>query len=254
MFDNANFGCDVGLPSFKTMNQGPELDLFGFEETKDLDIFAPMRSRTASENQAGNIEVSLAIFGEDSVLKVPGSGLVREAPKETVKKAIQKAKSVRGKRSTGKRKNSKKGKKRMTLKLKAKNIKVDTIDSCSTVSNTTRSLKSINEELSCMSPIMGNDVTATFKLNTRGVKSNIPQIFNSALFSNSAKPGMEDSTCFVHSSLVKKKESNSSQQLGTVHSFLSSLKSKKQNNFEAGSYMASLETTIASINKMKTTL
>jgi len=260
LFDD-NFGCHTKLPSSFTQLASVEqenngFDLFDFDGSKNIDIFAPMRSRTESENYTTPMEVGVALFDSEPVLAMPEPQLVKSEPKtEVIRKTIKKAKSVKGKKSSSMKKKVSKGKKkRISLKISSKNIKLDTIDSCSTVSNTTRSLNSINEELSCMSPIIGNDVTSTFKLNTRGVVSNIPQIFNSALFSNSSKRVVEDSTCFMHSSLVKKEKSDSSQQLGSVHSFLTSLKSKKKTNFEAGSYMASLETTIDSINQMKTCL
>lgn len=162
-------------------------------------------------------------------------------------KKISKAKSVRAKKK--RRKNSK----AKSVKILLMKKRLDSIETCSSLSNSGDSSKMVEEEENLnFKPIIKLDVNRTFKLKSRGIKSNIPQIFNSSLFSNSNSNKIEElSNCFINSTLLKKRAEKKNSQVQSVTSVLGQLKIFKESNLEAGSYMASLETTIESINKMK---
>lgn len=183
--------------------------------------------------------------------------------KLNLKKKIQKAKSVKITKKAskkGRRKPTKSASKAKSVRAKASLVrkKLNSIETCSTISNSAKSetqdsieFEDIKEELN-LSSLIDVDVRKTFKLDSRGVKSNIPQIFSSGLFSNDKSQKMEEmSNCFINNSLFKPRNNGASSQMKNVSSILGQIRGIKGTNLEAGSYMASLETTIESINKMK---
>lgn len=190
---------------------------------------------------------------------------IKKTIKKNTKKTYTKALSVKStkaritKKSKLMKKTSKSVKK---LKLiQPRDLKIDILDNCSTLSN---SRKSSSGQSNTKSPYSGftdiqeltqlikADVESTFKLNEKGLACNIPQIFSSNLFSKETKPKQEDTTMFMDSSMLRNNNSTAKNQIGAVKSLLGIMTNKKDNvNFEAGSYMATLESTIKSINKMK---
>lgn len=184
------------------------------------------------------------------------SKLLKSAKKRNLfsyqKKKILKAKSVKGcKKLTEKKK--RKYSKAKSVKLSLNKKRLNSLETCSTLSNSANSAEIIEEEEEKINfkPLIDVDVNKTFKLQTRGVVSNIPQIFNSGLFSKSNSKGRDLSTSFIDTALFKSETTKTGSQMKSVTSVLGQLKIFKDTNLEAGSYMASLETTIESINKMK---
>ena len=187
--------------------------------------------------------------------------------KKGAKKATSKALSVRSTKTkvVKKAKIVKKATKVNKPKsVRSKDLKIDTLDNCSTLSSSIKSTKSHRQSTADRSPYSGftdiqeltelirADVETTFKLNEKGHACNIPQIFSSNLFSKESKPQQEATSMFMDASMLRNNNSTAKQQLGAVKNLLGSMTTKKTNvNFEAGSYMATLESTIKSINKMK---
>lgn len=179
-----------------------------------------------------------------------------------IKKKIQKAKSVKISQKASKkgRRPTKKTSKARSVRTKASIVrkKLNSIETCSTISNSAKSdnpdsmeFEEIKGQLN-LSSLIDVDVRKTFKLDSRGVKSNIPQIFSSGLFSNDKSQKIEElSNCFINKTLFKPRNAGASSQMKSVSSVLGQIRGIKGINLEAGSYMASLETTIESINKMK---
>jgi hypothetical protein len=173
--------------------------------------------------------------------------------KSTKARVIKKAKIV---------KKASKSNKKSTRKFQAKDWKIDILDNCSTLSCSKKS--SHSQSTATKSPYSGfsdiqeltnlirADVESTFKLNEKGLACNIPQIFSSNLFSKQTKTQQQDTSMFMAASMLKDNNSTAKQQIGAVKNLLGVMTNKKTNvNFEAGSYMATLESTIRSINKMK---
>lgn len=180
------------------------------------------------------------------------------------KKKIQKAKSVK---MSKKKLTEKKKRRKQSAAKSAKNSlekkRLNSIETCSTISNSANSTGMTEESLGenaviDFKKIIDIDVNKTFKLESRGVKSNVPQIFNSTLFSKADTSKEEElSNCFINTTLTMLKNNRNEDmgnQITNVTSMLGQLKIFKETNLEAGSYMASLETTIESISKMKNLL
>jgi hypothetical protein len=104
-----------------------------------------------------------------------------------------------------------------------------------------------------LSDLIKSNVESTFKLNEKGKVCSLPQIFNSRLFSKESivQPN-EAIHDYMDASFVRDLTSSARKQLGQVESLVGVMSQKKSShNFEAGSYMATLESTIRSINKLK---
>lgn len=191
---------------------------------------------------------------------------MKKTIKKRTKKSVSKALSVKStkarisKKARLVKKTTKSNKKSKTFN--SKNWKIDTLENCSTLSNSIKSTHS--QSTATKSPYSGftdiqeltqlikADVESTFKLNEKGLACNIPQIFSSNLFSKETKPQQESTSQFMAASMLRNNNSTARQQIGAVKNLLGSMTHKKDNvNFEAGSYMATLESTIRSINKMK---
>jgi hypothetical protein len=235
--------------------------------SEDEDLFAK-KDRSKSLHLTVNALENLvrAPLAPKSIDVDSNSVQLKKTIKKVSKKSYSKALSVK----STKAKISKKAKlvkkatrsNKKSKSLKAKNWKIDTLDNCSTLSNSRKSTHSQStnvkspysgfSDIQELSEMIKADVESTFKLNQKGHACSIPQIFNSNLFSKESKPQQESTRVFMAASMLRNNNSTAKQQIGALNNLLGSMTTKKDAvNFEAGSYMATLESTIRSINKMK---
>lgn len=97
-----------------------------------------------------------------------------------------------------------------------------------------------------------SSIDETYKHASKGTNCNLPQIFTSNLFSAPSLTKSQETDQFMHLSLINTQQTSSNMQIGQVKNLLAEIGQKKQgSNFEAGSYMATLEYTMRSINGIK---
>ena len=96
------------------------------------------------------------------------------------------------------------------------------------------------------------NIDDSFKLDTKGTSSNIPQVFTSNLFTVAPVSKKAATDEFMNLAMLKTQTNSSNNQIGEVKNLLSVIGKKKEGlNLEAGSYMATLEYTMRSISGMK---
>lgn len=107
-------------------------------------------------------------------------------------------------------------------------------------------IKKISNAVKC-------NVGKMFKFETKGVSCNLPQIFSSSLFTIASADKKDSTEQFINlSGAAGVGSSGTKGQIGQMTNLLASLGNKKEGlNFEAGSYMATLEYTMRSINGIK---
>lgn len=206
-------------------------------------------------------------FAQKDVIEEFASVQVTKVISKPAKKAYPKAQSVKSIKARITKKTKIVAKVSTTNKKSPKSVapkltKMKSGESLSTLSTSKKSThsQSTNEsvyagfkDIKELSDLISQNVENTFKFNEKGKMSSLPQIFNSKLFSKetSSQP-QEAFNAFMDVSLLRDVCSNSKKQLGQVESLVGVMSQKKtESNFEAGSYMATLESTIRSINKLK---
>ena len=107
-------------------------------------------------------------------------------------------------------------------------------------------------ELQNLAKSVRQNIDQTFRLSSKGANSNIPQIFTSNLFAVEPSVKSDATDQFMNLESIVNKRKSSASQIGEVKNLLATIGSKKEGlNFEAGSYMATLEYTMRSISGMK---
>ena len=269
---------------------------FGGAHTKDFNVVSPLLSRRNSfeylEEPLMDLKPSSKFVLDQPFYGVGDDFADSRSESDGLRKAIRKQSSSKSSKKSSKRlsKKSSKGSSQRSKKASQTAKAIKTLKSKPRRRSSTKSSKVNQEEfekvrlarLNSLSTMSHSQVDSNsdkalslvsgfsshqteeeqvktdelYKLESRGVASNIPQIYNTELFSSDSS-AKSDPSFFMNSSMLqkltktKKTTKSQSASLSDLGAVFNKVRQIKQTNMEASSYMASLQVAISSIDQIK---